>query len=158
LSRIVSGAATSRKTESRVPAIATLVTTPAGSAAAGQRSIHRGLGNPGPQYAGNRHNVGFQCVDELAARHDMSWRRSARFKSSLAEGHIGPHRVLLVKPLTFMNDSGTAVGPLARYYKVPPERILVIYDDLDLPLARLRACGGRAAAAATTASTRSSPT
>ena len=97
-----------------------------------------GLGNPGPQYAANRHNVGFQCVDELAARHGLSWRRSARFKCNLADGHIGRHRVLLVKPLTFMNDSGTAVGPLSHYYKVPPERILVVYDDLDLPLGRLR--------------------
>lgn len=123
-----------------MPAISRLLSRRAEAQPAAGQSLYLivGLGNPGPQYAGNRHNVGFQCVDELAARHDMSWRRSARFKSSLAEGHIGPHRVLLVKPLTFMNDSGTAVGPLARYYKVPPERILVIYDDLDLPLARLR--------------------
>ena len=97
-----------------------------------------GLGNPGQKYAANRHNVGFQCVDELAVRHGLSWRQVMRFKSSLADGRIGAHRVLLVKPLTFMNDSGAAVGPLARYYKVPPERILIIYDDLDLPLGRLR--------------------
>ncbi len=74
----------------------------------------------------------------MAQRHGIAWRHAARFKADLGNGHIGEQRVLLVKPLTYMNDSGAAVGPLAHYYKGPPERILIIYDDLDLPLARLR--------------------
>jgi len=96
-----------------------------------------GLGNPGKEYAGNRHNVGFQCIDRLARAHGLEFRRQ-RFRAVLAEGQIGGRRVLLAKPLTFMNESGKAVGPLSRWYKIPPERILVIHDDLDLPLGKIR--------------------
>ena len=101
-----------------------------------------GLGNPGKKYARNRHNVGFRCVDGLAKTHRMTWRKR-RLNASLSEGSIESCRVILAKPLTFMNDSGNAVGPLSRWYKIPPERILVIYDDLDLPVGkvRLRATG-----------------
>ena len=81
--------------------------------------------------------MGFQCVDHLAQVCGTSFRRK-RFKATMAEGNIGAHRVVLAKPLTFMNESGQAVGPLSRWYKIPPERILVIHDDLDLPLAQVR--------------------
>ena len=96
-----------------------------------------GLGNPGPKYAGNRHNVGFMCVDQFAQVHDIAFRKR-RFKANLGQGHVGPHHVVLLKPSTFMNDSGQAVGPAGHWFKIPPERILVIHDDLDLPLGRPR--------------------
>jgi len=96
-----------------------------------------GLGNPGKEYAGNRHNVGFQCLDHLARAHGIELRRQ-RFRAVLGDGHIGVQRVLLVKPLTFMNESGKAVAPVSRWYKIPPQRILVIHDDLDLPLGKVR--------------------
>ena len=106
----------------------------------GEPSIARlivGLGNPGRKYAGNRHNVGFQCLDCLAEAWDLSfsWRKH---KALLAQGEIAGLKVVLAKPLTFMNLSGDAVERIARFYKVPPESILVIYDDLDLPLGRIR--------------------
>jgi PTH1 family peptidyl-tRNA hydrolase len=96
-----------------------------------------GLGNPGREYARNRHNVGFQCLDHLARVHGIEFRRH-RFKAALGEGRIGGHRLLLAKPLTFMNESGLAVGSISRWYKISPERILVIHDDLDLPLGKIR--------------------
>ena len=96
-----------------------------------------GLGNPGPKYAGNRHNVGFMCVDHFAQIHDIAIRKR-RFKANIGQGHVGPHHVVLLKPMTFMNDSGKAVAPASHWFKIPPERILVIHDDLDLPLGRLR--------------------
>jgi len=96
-----------------------------------------GLGNPGREYADNRHNAGFQCLDRLAAAHGLSFtRRQARAR--VAQGNIAGRRVLLVKPQTFMNASGEAVGQLARFYKVAPEDVLVVYDDLDLPLGKIR--------------------
>ena len=96
-----------------------------------------GLGNPGPKYEATRHNIGFQIVNELAAVADMQFDEQ-RNKSVVARGRIADHSVALMKPLTFMNNSGEAVGALARFYKIPPEQILVIYDDLDLPTATLR--------------------
>ena len=96
-----------------------------------------GLGNPGPKYAANRHNVGFLFLDRLAAAYDIDVRRR-RFRALVGEGSVGAHRVVLAKPLTFMNDSGRAVGPLTRWYKSPSARVLIIHDDLDLPLARIR--------------------
>jgi PTH1 family peptidyl-tRNA hydrolase len=101
-----------------------------------------GLGNPGPEYARHRHNVGFQVVDLFAARYGLEFdkfQKRARLALggvSLAGGWRG--RVLLAKPMTYMNSSGEAVGPLAAFYKIPPARVLVVHDDLDLPLARLR--------------------
>jgi PTH1 family peptidyl-tRNA hydrolase len=100
-------------------------------------SLIVGLGNPGAQYAGNRHNVGFHCIERLARRHDIPLRK-IKFKASFGEGRIGAHAVILAEPLTFMNDSGQAVAPLSHWYKIPPERILVIHDDLDLPLGKVR--------------------
>ncbi|GAB4535271.1 MAG: aminoacyl-tRNA hydrolase [Anaerolineae bacterium] len=96
-----------------------------------------GLGNPGRRYAGNRHNVGFHVVDLLAAADGLSFDQQ-RNRAHLAHGQIEGARVILAKPQTYMNLSGEAVGALARFYKMKPERILVIFDDLDLPLGTLR--------------------
>jgi len=96
-----------------------------------------GLGNPGRKYAGNRHNVGFQCLDRLAAAWGLSFSRR-KHKALLAEGEIAGRKVILAKPQTFMNLSGQAVERLVRFYRLPPENILVIYDDLDLPLGKIR--------------------
>jgi PTH1 family peptidyl-tRNA hydrolase len=110
-----------------------------------------GLGNPGRKYARNRHNVGFQCLDRLAQAHGLSFGsgvlsrlKGRRGKASLASGKIADVRVVLAKPLTYMNLSGQAVKQLASFYRLPLEDILVIYDDLDLPLGtiRLRPEGG----------------
>ncbi len=102
-----------------------------------------GLGNPGPRYARNRHNVGFQIVDELAAKHGLSFEKR-QFKALIASGVIDGQRVLLVKPQTFMNLSGEAVQPLAHYYKIDLPDLMVVFDDMDLPLGviRLRPFGG----------------
>ncbi len=102
-----------------------------------------GLGNPGREYAAHRHNVGFQCLDRLARVHGLSFTKR-QAKAVLAPGRIAGLPVILVKPMTYMNLSGRAVGRLARFYEVIPEDILVIYDDLDLSLGviRLRAKGG----------------
>ena len=102
-----------------------------------------GLGNPGQQYAANRHNVGFRCLERLGAAHGLAFDKRQK-RARVALGTIHGQRVALVKPQTFMNESGRAVVPLARFYKVPSERLLVVYDDLDLPLGvvRLRPDGG----------------
>lgn len=96
-----------------------------------------GLGNPGPRYERNRHNVGFQCVDLLAEKHGLRFDRQ-RDHAQLALGRIEDQRVILVKPMTFMNVVGPAVVAVARFYKIAPEDMLVVYDDLDLPLGRIR--------------------
>jgi PTH1 family peptidyl-tRNA hydrolase len=95
-----------------------------------------GLGNPGLQYSETRHNVGFMIIDELARRWGVAGWRS-RHEALVAE-YRGEQAVILVKPQTYMNLSGTAVGPLARWYKAAVEDIIVIYDDMDLPSGRLR--------------------
>lgn len=96
-----------------------------------------GLGNPGAGYARNRHNIGFQVVDHLAARHGLDFDRSER-GGRVARGTIGGERVLVAKPQQYMNESGRVVGALARFYRIPPDDILVVSDDLDLPSAKLR--------------------
>ncbi len=96
-----------------------------------------GLGNPGTQYAANRHNVGFRCVERLAARYDLTFDKRQK-RARVASGIIHGQRVILVKPQTFMNESGRSVVPLARFYKVPPGRLLMVYDDLDLGPGTLR--------------------
>jgi len=103
-----------------------------------------GLGNPGRDYAGNRHNVGRMVVDELARRHGASWR--GKFSGQLAELRIDDHRVALLKPETYMNDSGRSVGAAARFYKLAPDAILVAHDEIDFDRGRLqvRAGGGLA--------------
>lgn len=96
-----------------------------------------GLGNPGRAYAGNRHNVGFMAIDAIARRHPFAPFR-ARFQGQAAEGAIGSERLILLKPETFMNDSGRAVRDAARYYKVDLPDIVVFHDELDLTPSRLR--------------------
>src|SRR3954447_10409347 len=95
-----------------------------------------GLGNPGREYAGNRHNVGFMVVDELARRYGGSWR--SRFSGHLADVRIDEHRVGLLKPETYMNESGRAVQAAAAFYKLEPDAILVVHDESDLEVGRLQ--------------------
>lgn len=90
-----------------------------------------GLGNPGPKYSQNRHNVGFMALDEITRRHGFPAARN-RFQSTLSEGRIAGQRVLLQKPETFMNESGQAVGAALRFFKLPVSAVTVFYDDLDL--------------------------
>jgi PTH1 family peptidyl-tRNA hydrolase len=103
----------------------------------GNMKLVVGLGNPGSQYEHTRHNVGFRVVDKLAAKLGWKWTER-RNRAILASGNIGSEKVILVKPITFMNLSGEAVGELARWYKVQPEDILVVCDDLDLPVGKVR--------------------
>src|SRR5215467_2351765 len=91
-----------------------------------------GLGNPGRDYAANRHNVGRMVVDELARRHGGSWR--SKFSGALAEIRLDGHRLALLKPETYMNDSGRSVSGAARFYKLEPEEILVVHDEGDFDL------------------------
>jgi PTH1 family peptidyl-tRNA hydrolase len=103
-----------------------------------------GLGNPGREDARNRHNVGWLVVDELARRHGGSWR--AKFNGQLAEIRIDGHKVALLKPETFMNDSGRAVQAAVKFFKLDPDAVLVVHDEGDLELGRLQArLGGGAA-------------
>ena len=96
-----------------------------------------GLGNPGPKYERNRHNVGFMAVDEIVRRHSFGpWR--ARFQALTAEGSVGGEKILAMKPTTFMNESGRAVAEAARFFKIPAERIWVLYDELDLAANKLK--------------------
>jgi PTH1 family peptidyl-tRNA hydrolase len=103
-----------------------------------QRWLVVGLGNPGPEYAGNRHNAGFMVLDEIAAR------VSGRFKvhksrAEIVEGRLAGAPVVLAKPLSFMNLSGGPVKALADFYKVAPENVIVVHDELDIPYGALRA-------------------
>lgn len=99
--------------------------------------IIAGLGNPGTQYEDTRHNCGFMAAEALAERHGTELKR-LKFKSLTAESEIGGRRCLLMKPTTFMNNSGDAVSEAADFYKIPPENVLVIYDDIALDVGRLR--------------------
>lgn len=100
-----------------------------------------GLGNPGRQYEGNRHNIGFMVVDELASRWRVSFT-AQKFDAELATATVGSEKVLLVKPQTFMNLSGVSLGGAARFYKVAPADVLVVHDELDLPFAKLQLKAG----------------
>lgn len=102
-----------------------------------------GLGNPGEQHVQNRHNVGFQLVLRLAARHDLPFNR-IESQSLMARGEVANQPTILLKPLTYMNESGKAVKPVVSRYKIRLQNVLMVYDDLDLPLGklRLRAQGG----------------
>jgi PTH1 family peptidyl-tRNA hydrolase len=96
-----------------------------------------GLGNPGPRYAGNRHNIGFRAIDEIARRYRFSaWR--GKFSGEIADGQIGGERVLALKPMTYMNASGRSVGEAVRFHKIDPGAVTVFYDELDLAPAKLR--------------------
>jgi len=103
-----------------------------------------GLGNPGTAYANTPHNVGFDVVDELAKRLGAGWKNSSGFHAHVARTAYAGETLMLVKPQTFMNLSGTSVAPLLRYYGGAPEELTVVVDDADLPLGRLRirASGG----------------
>ena len=104
-----------------------------------------GLGNPGPQYTGNRHNVGFMVIDAIAARYGFAASR-ARFRGELAQGRIGDREALALKPMTFMNDSGKSVGEAARFYKIEGGDIIVFHDELDLAGGKVRVKRGGGAA------------
>jgi peptidyl-tRNA hydrolase, PTH1 family len=99
-----------------------------------------GLGNPGRQYANTRHNVGWMVVDELARRHEATFR--SKFSGRLAEGRVGEERVALLEPETYMNESGRSIAAAARFFKTPPESLLVVHDDVDLEPGRLQARQG----------------
>lgn len=99
--------------------------------------IFVGLGNPGSRYANNRHNIGFMAVDEIVRRHGFSpWRE--KFSGLAAEGRLGDHKVVALKPQTFMNRSGQSVGEALRFYKLDVRRLVVFYDELDLAPGKLR--------------------
>jgi peptidyl-tRNA hydrolase, PTH1 family len=104
-----------------------------------------GLGNPGREYKGNRHNVGFMALDTLASQFDISFTR-IESKALVTKTNYKGKKILLAKPQTYMNLSGQAVGSLSNFYKIPLERILVAYDEVDLPFGnlRLRSEGGSA--------------
>ncbi|HEX9771213.1 MAG TPA: aminoacyl-tRNA hydrolase [Kiloniellales bacterium] len=96
-----------------------------------------GLGNPGPRYAGNRHNIGYMAVDEIVRRHGFGpWR--GRFQGHVCEGRMGGVRLLALKPETYMNESGRSVGEALRFYKLAPAALLVFHDDLDLRLGKVK--------------------
>lgn len=97
-----------------------------------------GLGNPGENYRSTRHNIGFRFLDLLCDHEGLRFAAAPRFRAETARLKTGGREILLVKPQTFMNHSGEAVAPLARYYKVPVEQVFVVYDDLDLPPGKLR--------------------
>ena len=96
-----------------------------------------GLGNPGSKYSNNRHNVGFMAVDEIAHRHGFGAARR-KFQGDIAEGRIGTEKVLLLKPHTYMNESGRSVGEAAQFYKLAPEDIVIIHDEIDLEAGKFR--------------------
>ncbi|KAF1304183.1 aminoacyl-tRNA hydrolase [Enterococcus saccharolyticus] len=96
-----------------------------------------GLGNPGRKYEKTKHNVGFMAVDRLATRYAATFKKNP-FEAEVAEFFINGEKILLVKPQTFMNESGRAVGPLMTYFGIYPEELVVIYDDLDLALGKIR--------------------
>lgn len=104
-----------------------------------------GLGNPGPKYAFNRHNIGFMAVDAIVHRHSFSpWRQ--RFQGLVSEGALAGEKVLVLKPTTYMNESGRAVGEAMRFFKLSPANVVVFHDELDLPPGKLRMKTGGGAA------------
>jgi PTH1 family peptidyl-tRNA hydrolase len=100
-----------------------------------------GLGNPGARYAAHRHNIGFMVIDAIARRHSIGpWRR--RFHGQAAEGLLDANRVLLLKPETYMNDSGRSAAEAVRFYKIPVHDVVVFHDEIDLPPAKVRVKSG----------------
>ncbi|MEM9469218.1 MAG: aminoacyl-tRNA hydrolase [Pseudomonadota bacterium] len=91
-----------------------------------------GLGNPGEKYQSNRHNIGFMVIDQIASD-NMFPSFKSKFQGELSEGRIGSQKVALLKPMTYMNESGQSIGKAAKFYKIPSDRIIVFYDELDLP-------------------------
>lgn len=96
-----------------------------------------GLGNPGPRYADNRHNIGFMAVDTIVRRYSFGPIR-ARFQGAVAEGNIGTEKAICLCPTTFMNESGRAVQAAMQFYKIEPSDIVVIHDEIDLPLGKVK--------------------
>lgn len=96
-----------------------------------------GLGNPGSAYKATRHNIGFIAVDEIAHRYNFSSSR-IKFTAEISEGLIGLERIISIRPLTYMNNSGIAVREVANFYKIPVHNILVCHDDLDIPLGKIK--------------------
>jgi peptidyl-tRNA hydrolase, PTH1 family len=100
-----------------------------------------GLGNPGPKYKGNRHNIGFMAVDEIVRRHGFSpWRK--RFQAEVAEGMVAGEKIIALKPQTFMNESGRAVGEAMRFLNVEGDKVYVFHDEIDLAEAKIRVKAG----------------
>jgi PTH1 family peptidyl-tRNA hydrolase len=99
-----------------------------------------GLGNPGRRYASTRHNLGYGVVDRIAAALRARWRD--KFAGQVGEARDGARRLVLLKPETYMNESGRSVGPAARFFKIPPERVVIVHDELDLELGDIRAKSG----------------
>jgi PTH1 family peptidyl-tRNA hydrolase len=97
-----------------------------------------GLGNPGPNYAATRHNLGFMVADRLAERLHAGFKVHKRSGAEIVTGRLGGHSVVVAKPRCFMNESGRQIGPLAKFYSVPPVDVIVIHDDLDLDFGRVR--------------------
>ncbi len=97
-----------------------------------------GLGNPGSDYSHRRHNAGFMAVEEFAEKFEARWKQDAKFQARVGRVTVGAAKVILCEPQTYMNSSGEAIAPLAGFYKIPPEKILVVVDDADLPLGQLR--------------------
>ncbi|MFD2727908.1 aminoacyl-tRNA hydrolase [Enterococcus camelliae] len=96
-----------------------------------------GLGNPGKKYEQTKHNIGFAVVDQLAKKQQVTFKKNP-FEAEVADFFVNGEKILLVKPQTFMNESGRAVGPLMTYYGIYPEELLVVYDDLDLQIGKIR--------------------
>ena len=96
-----------------------------------------GLGNPGKKYEGNRHNIGFMAIDAIADEYGFAGYRE-KFQGDLSEGRIGAEKVILLKPKTYMNESGQAVGRAAKFYKIEPSRIVAFHDELDLDPGKVR--------------------
>lgn len=106
-----------------------------------------GLGNPGEKFANTRHNVGFKTVDKLREKRDFpNWQKEEKFKSLVTKGSIGEKEAILIQPQTFMNASGEAVRAIADYNKISPENIIVIHDELDVPLGKYKIARDRSSA------------
>ena len=103
-----------------------------------ERYLIIGLGNPGKEYHDTRHNVGFRCVDALVEAHGLAYDRKKKSHARIADGVVAGKRVFIAKPQTYMNLSGSSAQGLAAFHQIPPERIIVILDDLDLPIGTLR--------------------
>lgn len=105
-----------------------------------------GLGNPGKEYVATRHNAGWMALDFLANEIDATWRVDKKLDAEIADGSMGGEKILLVKPHTYMNLSGTVAAPLAAFYKIPPDHIIAVHDDMDFDLGDARAQFDRTAA------------
>ena len=101
-------------------------------------AVIAGLGNPGSAYRNTRHNIGFDLIDHIAAKYSVTWKNSVRFEAETALLETDNLRLMLIKPSSFMNHSGRSIGAVLRYFKLSPESLLVIYDDLTLDLGRTK--------------------